>query len=221
MDNETLQLVISSIVAPGVLYMGKVIFDFTMKKATKSDTLPIEGMVESPPLGQHAFFERMKYLENHIRYCFSIQNKGKELIFKDILSHYVEVYVSHLSKLVEQDFSNLDSIQLSNLMMKCLDSATIDFNSYYKNSSYTLDEQKILDLIMVKFNRWHHNKTEHMYRSVEMVCNSKFYGSSPVKVSVVLDLLLGSFVDTVNDAEATLNELNGDLKGLVYKNIKL
>lgn len=221
MNEETLQLVITSIIAPGILYVGKIVFDFTMYKINKGSVQLDKQEEELPPLKQHAFFDRMKYLENHIRFCFTIQNKGKELIFKDILSHYVQVYVEHIDEFISNDFSDLSETELSTMMMQCLDKATISFNSYYKNSSYTLDEQKILDLIMVKFNRWHHHKTEQMYRSVEMVCNSKFYGSAEVKASVILDLLLGSFVDTVNDAESTLNELNGDLKGLVYKNIKL
>ena len=139
MQEETLQLIITSIIAPGVLYMGKALFDLYVQSKSKKCTKTIDA-IDVPSLQHHAFFDRMRYLENHIRYCFSIPNKGKELIFKDILFHYVEIYVHHLSQFVTQDVSSLGSIELSNMMSKCLDSATIDFNSFYKNSSDVYDE---------------------------------------------------------------------------------
>lgn len=224
MSEETVQLVITSIVAPTVLYLVKVLSDtFLKKKGTEGED--IEKMVyvpklDTPNLSDHIFFEKMSYLDNHIQFFFTIPNKGKEKVFKDIISVHIRTYIDQMSNLVKEDINNMSDIQLHHLVMQYLDTSLSKSSSFYKNSDYTVDEQRVLEIVMSKFNKWHRNRVEQVYRSAEMVCNSKFYGSPTVKVSVFLDLLLGSFVDTVNDAESTLNELNGDLKGLVYKNIQ-
>lgn len=223
-SEETIQLVITSVIAPTVLYLAKVVSDSFLKKGgtegVETEEIPNKEL-NTPNLGDHIFFEKMSYLDRHIQFFFTIPNKGKEKVFKDIISVLIRTYINQMEILVREDLNDMSDIQLYHLVLKYLDTSITESSSFYHNTEYTIDEQQVLEIVMSKFNRWHRSRIDQVYRSAEMVCNSKFYGSPTVKVSVFLDLLLGSFIDTVNDAESTLNELNGDLKGLVYKNIQL
>jgi hypothetical protein len=212
MDKEIVSIIVTSIVAPSMLYSGKYLFDRITRKS-EPDVVP--------PLHEHPFFERMNYLKSNIQMCFCIPNKGKEAVFRDLLTNKMDTFSSVMGELVQEIAPDMDDITVYNLIMRYFDKALISYSCYYKNSNYTVDEKKVLDIVMGKFNRWHQSRIDNTQKSIDMICNSQFYTTPTVRVSVVLDLLLGAFIETVNDAQITLNELNGDLKGLTYKGIKM
>ena len=93
--------------------------------------------------------------------------------------------------------------------------------TYYLLRQYTAEEQKCLAITLRKFNKWHSLRIDGLFQSIEMVCNSKFYSGIIVKSSIVLDILIGAFVDILNDSESAFDSMNGDLHGLTFHGIPL
>jgi hypothetical protein len=221
LDAEVLKLIITGIISPTVALLVKYIYDKKTKELDKS-TQKSEDVHIS--LADHPFFERMKILRTHIQYSFELQNKGKQEVFKDILIAKFNIVIEEYWKMVEEIEARketLTELELYNLLIDHIREGLKAHEVYYRTSDYTIQEQKCLELVMKKFNKWHAPRIESVFQSIQNVCNSKFYSGSITKASVALDVLLGAFVDIINDAELTLNELNGDLKGLKFKGIQM
>lgn len=155
---------------------------------------------------------------------FTLKNKGKEAMFKDMLLMHLDIWGDNVMKLatqLEECDDDIDGITFENIILNHFEKGLKDFSNYYKNSNFTYDEQVGLDLVMAKFNKWNYPRTKMFRETLLVVCNSQFYMSQKVKSAVILDMYISHFVDTISDAELTVNDINGDLKGLVYKGITI
>lgn len=191
---------------------GKLIFDKRKSNAEES----------TPKLVNHPIFSRLDMVKNHIAMSFELQNKGKQEVFKDLLNSNIDIWSIVLKELAaELDIlpSSIDSVELNTIIMKHFENGIREFNGYYKISRYTIDEQKCLDIVMAKFNKWNYPRIQTTHDRLQSICTSPFYADSKVKSAVILDLYLSYFIDILNDAESTLNELNGDLRGLVFRGV--
>lgn len=179
---------------------------------------------EYPKLTDHHIFTRLAILKNQVEMSFTLKNKGKEALFKDMLLTHLDVWGDNVMKLatqLEECDNDIDGITFENIILNHFEKGLKDFSNYYKNSNFTYDEQVGLDLVMAKFNKWNYPRTKMFRETLLVVCNSQFYMSQKVKSAVILDMYISHFVDTISDAELTINDINGDLKGLVYKGITI
>lgn len=217
MDTQTVQIVITAIVAPIVTYGATKLID--KHYGTKDGE---DGKV--PKLVEHPFFERMKVLRNSVLYSFEIRNKGKEAIFRDILVHKLDTFIEKMWQVCTQldnTEEEMDDTSLYNLVIDNFREAIKEYSIYYKHGDYTADEVKCIDIVMQKFNKWNCSRMENCMNSIDLIASSEFFVTNTTKMASILDMLLGQFIDTINDAQLTLNELNGDLKGLTFKGITL
>ncbi|MCR3758656.1 hypothetical protein KYB31_06560 [Clostridium felsineum] len=176
------------------------------------------------PLSEHPFFVRSDMIKSNIQTTFTLTNKGKEAVFKDIIYNLINVFQIELSEISKRIDKNqlLDSTELYNTHMEVLNKIIERHHNYYKdNSLYTKEEQNILDIVMRKFDLWNQYKINFLQEQIMSVCNSPFYKTEKIKAAVILDLYLGTSVDILNDAARTLNNINGDLRGFIFKNIKI
>lgn len=217
MDTQTVQIVITAIVAPIVTYGATKLID--KHYGTK------DGEDEKvPKLIEHPFFERMKVLRNSVLYSFEIRNKGKEAIFRDILVHKLDTFIEKMWQVCTQldnTEEEMDDTSLYNLVIDNFREAIKEYSIYYKHGDYTNDEVRCIEIVMQKFNKWNYNRMENCMNSIDLISSSEFFVTNTAKMASILDMLLGQFIDTLNDAQLTLNELNGDLKGLTFKGITL
>jgi hypothetical protein len=114
-----------------------------------------------------------------------------------------------------------DSEEFKSMQIEYLEKGISTCSNYYKCPTYSKDEQAALDIVMDKFNKWHFPRIEYCAKTLEIICFSKFYVDYNTKAAAVLDMYIGTFVDSINDAEQTLNELNGNLKGLKFRGIEM
>lgn len=174
-------------------------------------------------LTEHPYFNRMDIFKEHINKTFVYRNKAKELLFKDLVWNYITIQQQCLYKFTEDilKLNELDDISLFNKIINTLHEITIREHTYFlSNESYTSDEAAALSIVIKKLDIWKCCKEEALHNSLEMISNSPFYNDFKVKSAVMLDLLLGSTVELVNDVGNTLSCLNGDLKCLTFKNTK-
>lgn len=217
MDVQTVQIIITAIVAPIVTYGAKKFIDKFYKSNEEADQKP-------PKLVEHPFFERMKVLRNSVLYSFEIKNKGKEAIFRDILVHKLDTFIEKMWQVcvkLDSTEEELDDTPLYNLVIDNFREAIKEYSVYYKHGDYTHDEVQCIDIVMEKFNKWNCSRMENCMNSIDLIASSEFFDTNSMKMASILDMLLGQFIDTINDAQLTLNELNGDLKGLTFKGITL
>jgi hypothetical protein len=204
---------------------GKPVKDDDEKESSESEEANEEKKptVSTPQqdtyLTDHPLFSRIQALKQHLNYSFTLANKGKEEVFRDILNAKMDIWYDLLKEICENidDGKISDSTDLYNEHMKLFHNAIELHSVYYVNHRYTPDEQKALGIVMEKFNKWHYKRIENTPDMLANICNSVFYTDVRTKAAVILDTYLSEFISTIQDAQMTLNELNGDLKGLVFK----
>lgn len=178
----------------------------------------------------HPVLARLKAYKNYLNLDFTIKNKGKEVVFKDLLINNIDTWSKTLYELAEEVESCIEECpfdadqecnKLYNVNMEYLQLGIERFGAYYKNSNYTREEQDLLDIVMGKFNKWYSHRIQYVENSLLLVCNSKFYGNCYTKQAVIFDMYLGMFADMLGDAEKTLNDINGDLTGRTFRGITI
>lgn len=171
-------------------------------------------------LVEHPVFARILALKFHLNYSFTLINKGKEEVFRDMLNSKLDIWSKLLKEMCEAvDSGEIDNqTDLYNENIKVFQQALETHSSYYLNNRYSPDEQKVLCIVMDKFNKWHYRRIENTPSMIQSICDSVFYNDVKTKAAVILDTYLSEFINTIQDAQMTLNEINGDLKGLVFRN---
>lgn len=178
----------------------------------------------------HPIFVRLKAYKSYLALDFTLSNKGKEEIFKDLLINNVDIWSQTLYELAEEmencitkcsfDEDN-ECNKLYNINMEYLQICIAKFANYYKTSKYSKEEQELLNIVMTKFNKWYNHRIKYIENSLLLICNSKFYGDCYTKQAVIFDMYLGMFADMLGDAEKTLNDINGDLTGRTFRGITI
>lgn len=179
---------------------------------------------DAPKLANHHIFTRLEMLKNHIDVNFTLPNKGKEVLFKDMLLNNLSIWKLNLTELalkLDDMSENVDLVTFQNTILNHFEKGLNDFSNYYKTQGYTYDEQVSLDLVMAKFNRWNYPRINCFRDTLMIVCNSQFYLDYRIKSAVIMDMYISLFVDTMSDAESTIGEINGDLRGMVFKGITI
>lgn len=181
---------------------------------------------EEAPIGiaSHPFFNRAEMIKHHIDMTFSLENKGKEVVFKDIMMNQIEIYQEFLSEICTSVDRGevVTTHDLYNAHIEVIDQITYRHYHYYKdNPRYTHEEQQVLDRVMKKYVIWNKPRIDHLQESLRTICNSPYYTDIYTQAAVIMDTYLGVMVSTLNEASITLGSINGDLSGLTFKGITI
>lgn len=185
---------------------------------------PKEKRITTPKLEGHHIFTRLDTLKNHIDVNFTLPNKGKEILFKDMLITNLNVWNTNLRALaieLDNKCDQMDSVEFQNTILGHFEKGLQEFASYYRTQNYTHEEQIGLDLVMAKFNKWNYPRVNSFRETLMIVCTSQFYLDHRIKSAVILDMYISFFVDTISDAESTIGEINGDLRGIVFRGVTI
>lgn len=217
MNNELVVEFIVSITAIIVACISIVpqLVDARKRKKERATTLKISD---------HPFFSRAEMIKHHIDMTFVLENKGKEQVFKDIMINQIAIFQDLLTSVCQQvdDGSVVTSQDLLNLHIQTIDKIMFRHYHYYQsNDDYSYEDKKVLDVVMKKYAIWNKNRIEHLQSSIDMVCSSPYYTDTHTRAAVIMDLYLGVMIDTLNNGSLTLGSINGDLSGLVFKNIEI
>ena len=179
---------------------------------------------------RHVIFDR---LNSHIRRVeteFSLDNKGKELIWKDVLKHKFKIWKKCLYKLAEETDACMKNCNRKHngceifymRNMKYFNEAMYKFDNYYRNTDYTTDEQNALDITIGKFKIWDEQRIRFIEdRIVEISNDSLAYGTCYHKQIAILDSILYVMSDVFQDSQKTIKDINGDLSGLIFKGVEI
>lgn len=224
MDNSILNQIIAGIFGMLTVATPVVITSILSKKKKKKEQ---ETHIK---LKHHPVFARMKAYQSYIKTGFFLENKGKQEVFRNLLLNEIQIRHDLLYQLAEEVEACIESCsiensvecnKLYNLNMECLRKASELLINHYKTGEYTPDEQKVMELVLTKFNKWHEHRIKRLEESIPLIYGSNFYPDCHTRQAVIFDMYLGTIADMIGDAEKTIGEINGDLKGLVFRGITI
>jgi hypothetical protein len=208
--------ILTSIIAIAGTYVG-------IKKKIKRNSNDEESS-DKLKLIYHPTFTRIEYNKNEIRNCFELKNKGKEILFKEIIIKHLDIYKIYLKEFVIYIDNNtcIDYNELENRSIEVLNKIINELNCFYiSDNSYSSEEKKVLEIVLDKYQLWNNHRQNIAVEMIKNVCGSVFYPSVYSKSVTILDVFLFLVTDAVDEAEKTLNGLNGDLRGLVFRGIMI
>lgn len=181
-----------------------------------------DGDYEKIKLSSHPIFAKVEFNKNVILAHFKLDNKGKEVVFKEILVKHMDVYKDHASVLCGklERLEVTESNELYNASVIVLGDIITDLRQFYKEDDrFTNEEKQVLDIVMSKYNHWNYDREREILSRIQEICGSAFYPDVYTKAVTVLDTFLFAMNDTVADANKTLNSINGDLRGLKFRGV--
>ena len=189
-----------------------------------------KNTIDKMNMSNHVLFDRLNSYKRRVNSDFSLENKGKELIWKDVLINKFQIWEKYLKQLAKEIDECLLTCKLQqrgcelfySRNMKYFNLAMNEFSNYYKNGNYSADEQKSLDIVLGKFAEWHENRVTFMEdRIKEISDDSLAYGTCYQKQIATFDAYLFAFSDTFKDAQTTIGHINGDLNGLIFRGVTI
>jgi len=172
---------------------------------------------------KHPYFNRAEELKQHLRYSFNLPNKGKELVFKDVLIANIDIRSDLLMKIcldVDAGFI-VTSQELLSRHLAAFHQIIEQHQVYFYNKNYSSEEQKALTIVMDKFIKWHYKRIEYMPASFNSVCASIFYPDVKIQNAIMMDSHSLEMANTIQDGQMTLGDINGDLADLTFKGIRI
>jgi len=202
----------------------KAYFDFRRVRLVHEMNKKKE-LSEKPKLATHILFNRLIMYTTQVENTFSIANKGKEAVFRCLLLEKLKIgrdTLLHLAQDIDekleedQDISSEDIYEMfKGNLQKNLAEMDIFF---LKDDRYTMEEQECLKIVNKKFECWHSPRIQYITENIYTICcASLFYKDAYSKAVSIFDTYCSSYADLLNDAQHTLNSLNGDLNGLKFK----
>lgn len=173
-------------------------------------------------LANHPVFTRIEFYKHIVLTSFEYKNKGKEIVFKEILVQHLSIYNNFLEKLCKEIDENdkMDATELLNKGTRALSDITRYLSDFYKdNVNFTPEEKQVLEIVLDKYQMWDSGRETKIMEMIENVCGSAFYPDTYSKAVTIFDLFLFTISDTIEDANKTLSYINGDLKGLKFKGV--
>lgn len=163
-------------------------------------------------LSMHTFFNTINYVLNVELHALNVfQNKPvrqaltKDLIFCSLASMY-EI----AEKIVKADQSNWSKAEWRFQMLNHLN----DMNTSFLNMCHA---KGIPQQVYMKYLDWYFERVVRLRQMVDQIENSAQTPTPESKTSTLL-LLFSLFITTMmGDCESAMNELNGEITGLVYK----
>lgn len=171
----------------------------------------------------HPVFTRIEFNKNMVLTGFEFSNKGKETVFKEILIQHLNIYKEVLKHFCETlDEKTMNTNELFNRSIDAINEIMNKLQTFYvDNDDFSDEEKKVLTIVLNKYHTWDLNREQKTLEMIQNVCGSQFYPTTYSKSVVILDMFLFFINDTIDDANKTLNSLNGDLKGLKFKGVMI
>lgn len=181
---------------------------------------------EKPKLSTHILFNRLTMYTTQVETTFSIPNKGKEAVFRCLLLAKIKLGYNTLLKLAEEIDEKLEknqdipSDEIYTMFKDNLEQNLADLEVFFlKGDTYSIEEQECLRIVNKKFECWHYPRIQYISENIYTICcASLFYKDAYSKAVSIFDAYCSVYSDLLNDAQHTLNSLNGDLTGLKFKN---
>lgn len=174
----------------------------------------IKPAVASNPRN-HAFFSTAERLINyHIPRMRISSDPARNTLFRDMLIKKLTIWRKSMLDFVARDFYSLKTFEIKELFAETLREIITGYEADWK-------AEGVPTPVINKFAEWHSPRVESLSGSATGVFDGKSFTTPNEMLNATLCLQNALLVETVIDAERTLGDLNGELSGLTYKEMKL
>lgn len=164
----------------------------------------------------HTFFNNTEYrMMAEIPTLELCPNKPvRQQIFRDLLLIESKVIHDVCSEIIKIDMSDWSQEQWITELSKKVSEILYRFNKKCL-------EEGIPEIVLSKYNKWHVSNYSMLFDYVTILGNSDVYHNNSARLNTFL-LIMNLMLSTcIADAERTLKNLNGEITGKIYKNMKI
>ena len=155
-------------------------------------------------LRDHYFFTRIDYFIDYRIEKLDFGDKGRKAIFRDMLKIKFEVWKKRMLDVIDMNE------KLEKKVLDLLFAGIKEYEDKWKDMG-------IPAIVIKKFNEWHDKRVSIVKDDIILICNSAIYKTTEEKKRAILSLFCETLTMSILDAEYTFKIINGDLKGLTYK----
>lgn len=181
------------------------------------DDITVEDEGIHSTLKLHPFFSNADYrLKIEIPNMDIIPNKPvREQVYKDLVGiAFKDVYDACNDIISHEDMNDWSH-------EKWMDEVTKRINQIAINIENDASRIGIPDIVTKKFSKWNADTIESLKEYVLMLGHSKLYTTNVTKTNTFLFIMNLLLVTILGDAERTLREINGELKGVKYRGMPI
>ena len=209
----TTTIIIAAVIYLLIKYFSNLINNKIEKEKEKIEIKP-EEQIEHFGLGSiqvlketHPYFSKIDNLINVKLPFTKIGGPVRTMIFRDVLKIFYETAKRKNYRLLDEH------ITLENFLSKNREY----LNMLVEESSETMKNYGIPDIVIEKFWEWNYKRHEYVMSNLSDIDSSAVFGSVVEKQYAALNLYQSASYFVLMDAENTLKNLNGDLTGTIYK----
>lgn len=163
----------------------------------------------------HAFFSTAERLQNyHVPQMNISPDPARNLLFRDMLIKKIRVWEASMTDFVARDFSQLKTFEIKELFARTMQRSVLGYQADWKQAG-------VPDMVVTKFDTWNAPRLEAISISATSVFDGKSFTTPVEMTNAILTLMHALLIQTVIDAERTLGDLNGDLEGVIYRDLTI
>ena len=189
-----------------------------------------KAQIKETPLSQHSVHSNLCEYERMVE-TLNIEHAsvGRTFIVREVLSEQFQTWREPIRKFAENvdgcsDKCEGKCVECNLIYKMAMEMFTegMEFEQFYKDGTYTHEEQQVLEIFMNKYNEWNEDRIERFKIKIWKICmDNSYYKTCNQKGAVLLDTLDDMLYETIKDAKISMYRLNGELNNLSYKGYNL
>jgi hypothetical protein len=137
----------------------------------------------------------------------------RTIVFRKYLTIFLKSYKKNIREyIVSKKFIEMDNPELYKSLLDLINTIIYDYER-------EMSDIGIPSIVISKMKERNNNTITLILDLIDGVCNSQFYNSDSnlLKVYSILNILLSVLENTISNSESVCNSINGQLKGLVFR----
>ena len=181
-------------------------------------------------LANHNLFSDLKRYRNKVQYNFSVIDKVKQEVYKDLLIKKLDAWYDllfNLAKNIDNKCTGCNGItcssglslnELQQMHNQALISGIDRYNNYYNNADYTEAEKDLCRYAIEKFNAMHASRVELVESVISMMNESFSFDQCPKSLTaMVFTAYNAAFILAFKDMDEVINASNGYFVGKDFR----
>lgn len=191
------------------------ISDKFIEKSIKNKTKNVSNVsdISESNIYNHDIFNYIDFWMYSKVPTLQFSTEYRTYVFRKYLTLYLNSYKKNLLNFIEdKTYQDMDDAKLSTTLLNMMNKIIYD---YERESELAGIPKIVIEKMKLKNN----DTIVLTLDLIEGICSSQFYTSEKnlLKVFSMLNILLSVLENTISNSENICNSINGQLKGLVYK----
>jgi hypothetical protein len=181
-------------------------------------------------LANHNLFSDLKRYRNKVQYNFSVEDKVKQEVYKDLLIKKLDAWsdlLLNLAKTIDNKCTGCNGVtcssglslnELQQMHNQALITGIDRYNNYYNNADYTEAEKDLCRYAIEKFNAMHASRVELVESVISMMNENFSFDQCPKSLTaMVLTSYNAAFILAFKDMDEVINASNGYFIGKDFR----